>query len=147
MAVGDIPPREAFEILQKDPNAVYLDVRTEEEFERGHPVGAWNVPVVFFDSPQRSPTENADFLDHVRALASPDRTVIVGCQSGGRSKRATELLASAGFEHVLNVVGGFAGARDRAGNTLAPGWRDQNLPVATGHDSERCYSAICGPRR
>ena len=55
MDIRQVTPREAYELLEQDPAAIYLDVRTEAEFEAGHPAGARNVPVVFFDPGARQP--------------------------------------------------------------------------------------------
>src|SRR5439155_9257904 len=83
-------PPEAYEALQADSAAVYLDVRTEGEFEAGHPAGARNVPVVFFDPATRQPTPNADFVATVERTIPRTAKLLVGCQSGGRSARACE---------------------------------------------------------
>ena len=112
--------------------AVYLDVRTEAEFEAGHPAGARNVPVVFFDPATRQPTPNADFVATVERTIPRTAKLLVGCQSGGRSARACELLAQAGFTDLTNVRGGFGGARDQSGRVVVPGWREAGLPVETG---------------
>ena len=131
----DIPqttPDEAFEILNANPDAVYLDVRTAPEFEGGHPAGARHVPVVFFAPGSGQPQPNPDFVTAVSALVPPATTLLVGCQAGGRSQRACELLRDAGFTDVTNVRGGFGGARDETGRTVIPGWREAGLPIQTG---------------
>jgi len=131
----DIPqttPPEAFDTLQKHPDAVYLDVRTVEEFEAGHPTGARNIPVLLLDPATREPRENADFVAVVERELPRTTKLVVGCQAGGRSQRACELLAQAGWTDVTNVHGGFGGARDRLGHVVVPGWRDAGLPVETG---------------
>jgi len=131
----DIPqttPPEAFDTLRKHPDAVYLDVRTVEEFEAGHPAGARNIPVLLFDPATREPRENADFVAVVERELPRTTKLIVGCQAGGRSQRACELLAQAGWTDVTNVHGGFGGARDRRGRIVVPGWRDAGLPVEAG---------------
>jgi rhodanese-related sulfurtransferase len=131
----DIPqttPPEAFDTLQKHPDAVYLDVRTVEEFEAGHPTGARNIPVLLLDPATREPRENADFVAVVERELPRTTKLVVGCQAGGRSQRACELLAQAGWTDVTNVHGGFGGARDRLGRVVVPGWRDAGLPVETG---------------
>lgn len=131
----DIPqttPPEAFDTLRKHPDAVYLDVRTVEEFEAGHPAGARNIPVLLFDPATREPRENADFVAVVERELPRTTKLVVGCQAGGRSQRACELLAQAGWTDVTNVHGGFGGARDRLGRVVVPGWRDAGLPVETG---------------
>jgi rhodanese-related sulfurtransferase len=124
-------PAEAYERLQAATDAIYLDVRTEAEFERGHPAGAVNVPVVFLDPAGGPARPNDRFVSEVAELVGSDREIIVGCQSGGRSMRACEILAQVGYVNLANVVGGFGGAKDRAG-TVHPGWVASGLPVAMG---------------
>ena len=132
MEIRETTPPEAYEALQADSAAVYLDVRTEGEFEAGHPAGARNVPVVFFDPATRQPTPNAGFVATVERTIPRTAKLLVGCQSGGRSARACELLARAGFTDLTNVRGGFGGARDQSGRVVVPGWREAGLPVETG---------------
>ena len=62
MAIVQLTPLEAHQVLQLHPDAVYLDVRTEEEFAAGHPAGARNVPVVFFDPATHRPAPNPEFV-------------------------------------------------------------------------------------
>jgi len=136
----DIPqttPSEAFATLQQHPEAVYLDVRTEGEFEAGHPAGARNVPVLVLDSATREPRPNPDFVATVERTLPRATKLIVGCQAGGRSQHACELLAQAGWKDVTNVRGGFGGARDHSGRVVVPGWREAGLPVETGADTTR----------
>src|SRR5438067_11938965 len=103
MEIGETTPPEAYEMLTAHPAAVYLDVRTVEEFEAGHPAGARNVPVVFFDPATRQPRPNRDFVAAVERIVPRAAKLLVGCQSGGRSQRACELLAEAGFGDLANV--------------------------------------------
>jgi len=131
----DIPqttPPEAHATLTANPAAVYLDVRSEAEFEAGHPAGARNVPVVFFDPGTHRPTPNPDFVATVTRSIPSTTKLLIGCQAGGRSQHACELLAQAGFTDVANVRGGFGGARDQTGRVVVPGWRDAGLPVEIG---------------
>ena len=132
MEIGQLTPPEAHDVLKTNPDAVYLDVRTVEEFEAGHPAGARNVPVVFFDPATRQPRPNRDFVAAVERIVPRAAKLLVGCQSGGRSQHACELLAEAGFGDLANVHGGFGGARDHTGRIVVPGWRDAGLPVETG---------------
>jgi rhodanese-related sulfurtransferase len=130
MEIRQTTPPDAYETLQRDPDAVYLDVRTPEEFAAGHPAGALNVPVLFFRGGGSSP--NPDFVAGVQRLIPPATPVLVGCQAGGRSQRGAELLVAAGYSNVSNVRGGFGGARDETGRVVIPGWREAGLPVETG---------------
>ncbi len=131
----DIPqttPQGAYDTLSTNPDAVYLDVRTEAEFAAGHPAGARNVAVVRLDPTTRQPTPNLEFVSTVGQIVARNTKLLVGCQAGGRSQHACELLARAGFTDVTNVHGGFGGARDQTGRLVVPGWRDAGLPVETG---------------
>jgi rhodanese-related sulfurtransferase len=134
-------PAEAHATLTRDRGAVYLDVRTEAEFEAGHPAGARNVPVLFFDPATRQPTPNPDFVATVERSFPRTTKLLVGCQSGVRSLRACELLAQAGFTDVTNVQGGFGGAREPSGR-IVPGWRDAGLPVETGSTPGASYADL-----
>jgi rhodanese-related sulfurtransferase len=142
MQIRQMTPEQANETLSSSPNAVYIDVRTEGEFERGHPPGALNVPVVFFDPAGGPAKPNPVFLDVVRRHVGVDKTVLLGCQSGARSGRAAEVLVRAGYDDVTNVHGGFGGARDRSGNVVVRGWRDAGLPVETGQPDGRSYTDL-----
>jgi rhodanese-related sulfurtransferase len=130
MEIRQTTPPDAYETLQRDPNAVYLDVRTPEEFAAGHPAGAVNVPLLFFRAGTSTP--NPDFVPAVQRLIPPAKALLVGCQAGGRSQRGAELLVAAGYTDVSNVRGGFGGARDDTGRIVIPGWREAGLPVETG---------------
>ena len=55
---------------------------------------------------------NREFLDVMRANFASDAKLMIGCQAGARSAQASEMLVLAGFNDVLNVTGGFGGARD-----------------------------------
>lgn len=138
--IPQIGPKEAAELLKKDPDAVYLDVRTAEEYEAAHAAAAWNVPVVFFD-PSRRQVPNPDFERVVQAALAKGRKIIVGCQSGMRSQRAAEIMERLGFTDVTNLTGGFGGTRDPAGRA-APGWRDSGLPVESGNCPDVNYEDL-----
>ena len=81
MDVPQTTPPEAFETLSAHPGAVYLDVRTEEEFAAGHPAGARNIPAFFFDPVTHRPTPNPDFLATVERNLPQATKLLVGCQS------------------------------------------------------------------
>ena len=45
MPVQQLEPQAAKEAMDATENAIYVDVRTENEFAQGHPEGAINIPV------------------------------------------------------------------------------------------------------
>ncbi|HZO82695.1 MAG TPA: rhodanese-like domain-containing protein [Candidatus Binataceae bacterium] len=130
MAIKQVEPPQAHDILRANPDAIYLDVRTEAEFAQGHPAGALNVPVVFIKGPGQMEL-NEEFLPVVTKTLPRDKKLVVGCLAGGRSQRACELLEAAGYTDLTNVRGGFGGARDAAGQVVVTGWRDAGLPVSS----------------
>ena len=89
--------------LPRDGSAALLDVRTPQEFRRGHVEGFQNIPV--------------DELRERLGELEPGRPVYVMCQSGLRSYIASRILAGRGFD-CYNFAGGFrfydAVAHDRA---------------------------------
>jgi rhodanese-related sulfurtransferase len=130
MPINQVEPPQAHEILKSNPDAIYLDVRTEPEFAQGHPEGAINAPVVFIKGPGQMEL-NGEFVDVVARTLPRERKLVVGCLAGGRSQRACELLEAAGYTDLTNVRGGFGGARDASGQVVVAGWRDAGLPVST----------------
>ncbi|KAL1332094.1 hypothetical protein HN51_060970 [Arachis hypogaea] len=86
---------------------VYLDVRTVEEFQKGH-VDAdkiINIPYMF-NTPQGR-VKNLEFLKEVSSACKKEDHIIVGCQSGVRSLYATADLLAEGYKDVNNMGGGY----------------------------------------
>jgi rhodanese-related sulfurtransferase len=129
MSVNQVDPQQVHDTLQKNPDAVYIDVRTDHEFKNGHVPGAKNIPVAIPDPATGRMSMNPEFLKSVEAVYPRDRKIILGCQMGGRSQRAADILAQAGYTDVSNMRGGFEGAKDPMGRVVAPGWAQLNLPV------------------
>ncbi|KAG6773834.1 hypothetical protein POTOM_021171 [Populus tomentosa] len=85
----------------------YLDVRTVEEYNKGHVDGEkiFNIPYMF-NTPEGR-VKNPNFLKEVSGVCKEEDKLLVGCQSGVRSLYATADLLSAGFRDVSNVGGGY----------------------------------------
>ncbi len=146
MAVKEITPQEAHDILKADAKVVYIDVRTEQEFANGHPQGAVNIPVAFPD-PARGMVMNPDFVKVVESHFPKEKKIIVGCQAGPRSNAAAGLLQQAGYQDVANMVGGFGGMRDPSGNVVAPGWAASGLPVSNDNGEGVSYQSLAAKAR
>src|SRR5262249_17389752 len=131
MSVKNVRPEEAKDILERDSAAVYIDVRTEQEFMNGHVPKSVNIPVVWPDPSTRRMKPNPDFVRVVTEHFPKDKRIIVGCQAGGRSQMAAELLSQEGFEDVSNMQGGFGGARDPMGRVVMPGWTQLGFGIET----------------
>jgi rhodanese-related sulfurtransferase len=140
MAVKHVTVREAHQ--KQTEGYVYVDVRSVPEFEAGHPAGAVNVPLLQFDERTRQMVPNREFVAVMRANFPPDSRLLIGCQVGGRSVQAAQMLAGSGFSDVSNVLGGYGGARDPMTGALRDeGWRQAGLPVESDAP-ERSYEAI-----
>ena len=141
MSIRQISVQEAHgEQLQ---GAVYVDVRSQPEFEQGHPAGAVNIPLLDVDERSGQMLPNDNFVQVVQANFPADAPLLLGCQVGGRSQHAARVLAAAGFANVANVRGGFAGAVDRmSGRVVDEGWSDAGLPVETGAPAGASYREL-----
>lgn len=133
--VKTVTPKEAWQILQDDPRAVLVDVRSDMEFLFvGHPAGAIHIP--WIDYPDWKLNEN--FVTEVRKLvlggichesANTGAPVVLICRSGKRSLEAGILLNKEGFCDVYNVADGFEGELDEHHHRgTIGGWRFEGLP-------------------
>jgi rhodanese-related sulfurtransferase len=141
MSVTNITVQQAHQ--KQAEGHTYVDVRSIPEFANGHPTGAVNVPLLHRDERTGQMMPNRDFLQVMEANFPRDAKLLIGCQMGGRSAQAAELLASAGYTDVANVLGGFGGARDQlTGRVRAEGWAPSGLPVESGDTPGRSYDAL-----
>jgi rhodanese-related sulfurtransferase len=89
--------------LHRANGSVVLDVRSPEEFARGHVPSALNIDI------------NAiGFADKVAQL-DKSKPILVNCHAGARGAIASAELARLGFKTVCNLEGGLA-AWEKAGN-------------------------------
>jgi rhodanese-related sulfurtransferase len=129
MPIQDLDPAAAHAAMSAEKGHVFLDVRTVEEYDRGHPAGAINIPWALLDPRSGQMAHNKGFLEAARQVAKPEQTVYASCQSGMRSMNACKELEAAGYGKLVNVAGGFGGKRGPMGNVVAAGWHDAGLPV------------------
>ncbi len=135
----NVPPVQAKELLDQGDGWIYVDVRTEAEFAQGHPTGARNIPIATGAPPNL--VMNAEFLAVVKANFKKDAKLLFGCASGGRSARACEVAANAGYLALANMTGGFHGSRSPLGVT-EKGWAALGLPTATTAGPGCSYEAL-----
>ena len=81
--------------LAKQPEAVILDVRTEEEFESGYIPNAKNIDLRM----------GPGFIDEINTLEK-NKSYYVYCRSGARSAQAVQLMRDLGFNQTYNLLGG-----------------------------------------
>jgi phage shock protein E len=92
---GQIPKKEAFQYLKS--GAMVIDVRTPNEFNSGHLLQAYNMP-----------------LDRIDVLApgtvrDKNKVLLLHCTTGIRSNLARKRLLDLGYKNVFNL-----GSYDRA---------------------------------
>ena len=140
MEIKRITPEEAKELLDSKKRYLYLDVRSVQEFDTGHVPGAKNVPLL---EPSMGHMQvNPHFVEVVEANFGKDAKLVVGCQKGGRSLKATEILKGAGFKDVVDMRGGFGGETDDAGHLTFPGWAPRGLPISKESAAEDRYERL-----
>lgn len=123
-----LTPKESWDLLQRQQDALLIDVRMEIEFRYvGYPPGAINIP--WYEFPSMKP-DVASFVAAVAAkTVSKDQTLILLCRSGERTIDAGIALEKAGFTAVVNVLDGFEGDRDdNHHRSTESGWRFEGLP-------------------
>lgn len=82
--------------LQKDSNAVILDVRTEEECSEGIIPNSINIDIY----------KGQGFIYKIEELDTT-KNYYVYCKAGGRSAQACSIMKQLGFENTFNLSGGF----------------------------------------
>jgi rhodanese-related sulfurtransferase len=125
---------EAWDICQKDPRALLVDVRSSMEYLFvGHPQGALHV--AWIDEPDW--VVNKHFATEIRKLAlgglkessTDDVPIILICRSGNRSDEAGKVLIEAGIRNVYHIDEGFEGKLDENHHrSTMGGWRFHGLP-------------------
>ena len=114
----NIDVEKAHEMLEGNPEQIILlDVRTEGEYNAEYIPGAINMPLSDLE-------KRIDELDSSKAI-------IVYCQSGGRSRTASETLAQRGFI-VYNMEGGINAWKEKfATSTSTPKPTQIQTPAPT----------------
>jgi rhodanese-related sulfurtransferase len=134
-ALNEVSPIQAWQMLQDDPRALLVDIRSSMEFLFvGHPVGA--VHIAWIDEPDWD--VNPNFVAEIRklllggAVCDEDAgcaPVILICRSGKRSAEAGRALVDAGLRNVFHIDEGFEGELDEHHRrSSVGGWRFHGLP-------------------
>jgi rhodanese-related sulfurtransferase len=130
--IKNVDPPEAHRILERDADAVLIDVRSRVEFEYvGHPIGAVHIPWKEFPDWDVNPR----FVDDVAAIlrergnTRKDGPILAICRSGARSMAALQTLGEHGYTVLYNVDEGFEGDKDDQNHrNTVNGWRARGLP-------------------
>ena len=100
---GSVGTAEAARLINRE-KAVLIDVSEPDEFAKGHPNGARNVPLGKLEGSKDLPSNKA-------------LPLVVVCPTGSRASRAAGLLRQAGYEKAQSLAGGLGA------------WREAKLPV------------------
>ncbi len=104
-----VKPKQAINMINRD-NAVVVDIRSAEQYKKGHIVGAKNVEANDLE-------QTANKLQKYKK-----KPIILVCPSGVQSPKLGEKLKTKGFENVHILAGGLKA------------WRDESLPLAKKGD-------------
>ena len=124
MAVRRVSAKEAVPLQQV--GFVFLDIRTPEEYAKGHPKGAVNLPYKFYNS-SGGYKPNPKFMEVMTALYPMSTKLLVVGKIGKRSIKAAEELDEAGYELVCELRPGYIGLRGPDGKYVENGWTTLGL--------------------
>ena len=103
---GAMTPREAFEMLQQNPEFLLIDVRTQAELALvGRVPAALNIEWAFYPGM----VQNQDFAKQLSEKVDKNQTLIFMCRTGGRSHNAATVAATLGYTQAYNMLEGFEG--------------------------------------
>lgn len=103
--IKTLTPQNAFELIKNHKELTLIDIRTPEEFSRGHVDGAENLDYY-----------SEDFEKQLEKI-DKEKKYMIYCGSGVRSTKTSRLMEDMGFVDLYTILGGFAG------------WKINKLPV------------------
>lgn len=106
MSGANASPADAVKLI--NAGALVVDVRPGASFQKGHIIGARNIPMSELGS------RLTDLDDH------RDQPVLVCCDTGMTTPKAATILKKASFSKVVNLKGGLAA------------WERESLPLDRG---------------
>ncbi len=112
--IHEITADELDEMIEDHSDLLIVDVREPDEYAHGHIPGALCVPRGLLEG-----AADPDYKHRVEELCNAhERTVVLYCQTGGRSAMAADTLGQMGFSKAWNLAGGIEV------------WEAEGLPVA-----------------
>ena len=91
---GEVSAELAKKLIEKGPDLIILDVRTQSEYESGHIEKAILIPL-------------AELPSRLNEL-NPEDELLVYCRTGNRSSQAVEILEANGFEKIYHLANGIS---------------------------------------
>ena len=134
---GDVTADEAWHLLNDDPDAVLVDVRTRAEWMFvGIPdlAAAGKEPALVQWQVFPAMSENPNFGDELAAKgATLDKALLFICRTANRSPQAARAMTARGCRRCYVVSGGFEGPPDGDKHRgTRDGWKAAGLPWVQG---------------
>ena len=123
---GALLPTEALTLLQENPDARLVDVRSQAEWSWvGRIPGAVEIEWQSFPGMQVNP----NFLEQLSCKVPKESPVMFICRSGVRSNQAAIAASESGYSNCFNILEGFEGEKDSSGHRgIQGGWKVAGLP-------------------
>ena len=102
--IEQIPPVEVTRLMNRE-NAVVIDIRSQEEFDKGHILNARNIPDADLQSRQKE-------LEKFKS-----NPIVTCCGSGVSAPKTAKSLKAMGYEKIYVLKGGIQA------------WQGANLPL------------------
>lgn len=153
-----VDSKEAYEMMQKDPKVILVDVRTPEEWQF---VGYTDkaqimIPTVQFKydeldpkKPRYKSVNNPNFVSELEEKAAAlgadeNSTYILMCRSGSsRAQPGAKMLDQYGYKNVYIMTDGFEGGKlkegEHKGYRFKSGWKYNNLPWTYNLTASNAY--------
>jgi rhodanese-related sulfurtransferase len=132
---GDVSCQQAWDVLQNNPEAILVDVRTKIEWQLiGQPDLSSLAKEPVYLQWVTMEGMNADFEAELLAAleergVAKDAPVLFMCQSGGRSKMSAVQCTGMGYTQCFNIAEGFEGDLDEQKHrNSVSGWKVAGLP-------------------
>jgi rhodanese-related sulfurtransferase len=103
--VTNLDPQELVQLINRENNAVIIDVRPKDAYRTGHILGAQNIPAEAIQ-------KGSNKLQKYKT-----QPVIIVCATGAQSQKSGAQLKQQGFSNIYHLKGGMQA------------WRGANLPV------------------
>lgn len=94
-AAKDVTAKDAKALMDKNKNVFLLDVRTPQENSQGRLPGTVLIPI--------------NEIERRIAEVPKNKTIVVYCAVGSRSKPVAEFLSRSGYKEVYNMTDGIVG--------------------------------------
>lgn len=130
---GDVTPDQAWAMLEKEPDAAIVDVRSEAEWAFvGIPdlSSLGKKPLLLSWLKYPGMVRNDRFESDLDAQGLlKDKPILFLCRSGQRSRSAAIAMTALGYSACYNVANGFEGDPDAARQRgKVNGWKASQLP-------------------